>query len=212
MSETVELAAGTYLTLGGHLVQLNEAADFIFPDAIGLDSVAEILAASARRQHDQTGLSARNLILNVGALNRQIVAPEGGLGGYDAGTALNVTYGPRGQREYATTGLVPTLVPATTTVEDAADTILVATFSQDINSPLNDFKTGFSCKVNGVARVINAAARQADNKVIWFTLASAVATGHPVLLSYNSALGDLESDTGAKLQSFVDAVVVNNVV
>lgn len=209
MSETVEMAAGTYFKLGGHLVQLNEAADFIFPSAIGLDSVAEILAASARRQEDQTGLSARNLALNVGALNRQVVAPAGGLGGYDEDTALNITYGPRGQREYTTMGLVPNLLTAV--VEDAAPTILVLTFDADLNSVLNDYKTGFSCTVDAAPVVIDPAARQADNKVLHLTLAGAVLEGEVVLVSFNSALSDIKSDTGANLQSFTGQAVENNV-
>lgn len=209
MSETIEIAAGTYFMLGGHLAMLNEAADFVIPDAIGLDSVAEILAASARRQHDPSGLSARNLALNVGVLDRQVVAPAGGLGGYDAGTALDITYGPRGQREYTTQGLVPTLLTAV--VEDAAPTILVLTFSADVNSVANDYLLGFSCSVDAAPVVINPAARQANNAVLHLTLAGAVLEGEVVLVSFNSALSDIESDTGAKLQSFAGVAVTNNV-
>jgi hypothetical protein len=43
-------------------------------------------------------------------------------------------------------------------------------------------------------------------------LAAAVAPGDAVLLSYDKEVGDLKSDTGAEVQSFVDSVVDNNVV
>lgn len=210
MSETVELAIGTRFKMGGQMVQLAEAADVTFPSAIGLDSVAEILAASARPVEDPTGLSARNLALNVGVLNRQVVAPAGGLGGYDEGTALDITYGPRGQRLYTTAGLVPTLLSAV--VEDAAPTILVLTFSADVNSVLNDYKVGFSCTVDAAPVVIDPAARQANNAVLHLTLAGPVLEGEVVLVSFNSALSDIKSDTGAKLQSFAGVAVDNNVV
>lgn len=211
MSQTVVLAAGTRFKQGREIVELTGGtASFIFPTANSLDAVAEILANSAGQEGDPSQVN--NLVLNAAVLNRQIIASAAREGGYDAGTALDVTYGPRGERIYTTRGIPPVLVLATTTIEDAADTIIVANFDKDVNSALADYKTGFSVKVAGVARTISSAARQVDNKQIKFTLASAVTVGQAVLLSYNIATGDLKSDDGAELQSFTDSVVINNVV
>lgn len=208
MSIAITLQTGTRLKSGREIVVLGAPVSATFPTALSLDGVAEILAASAKEDPSM----ASNLVLNASVLNRQVVAPTGGLAGYDAGTALNITYGPGGTRIYTSVGLVPNLVPASTSVEDAADTILVATFDADVNSATPNYLLGFTCKVAGVNRVINSAARQADNKIIWFTLASAVTPGQAVLLSFDSSLSDILSDTGAKLQSFTDAVVLNHVV
>lgn len=209
MSQTVSLASGTrFKNRAGKFVQLAGAVSCIFPDALTLDDVAEILLASAKE--DPT--MASNLVLNTAVLNRQIVATAALEGGYAAGTALDITYGPNGEKTYTSVGVPPLLIPATTTVEDAADTVIVANFDGNLNSVLTDYKTGFSAKVAGVARVISTAVRQADHKQVKFTLASAVTPGQAVLLSFDSSLSDVKSDAGAKLQSFTDSVVINNVV
>lgn len=205
MSVTRECAIGTRFMLGNHVVELAEAADVVFVEANSIDAVAEMLQGSARVIPDALG----NMALNAANLAHEVISD--GTQGFPAGAALEVSYGPLG-RIYTNQGNPPVLVPASTTVEDAADTILVATFDKDVNSDLDDYDLGFSCKVNGIARAINAGARQANNAVIHLTLASAVAPGLAVLLTYDKNVGDLKSDTGAEVQSFVDAVVDNNVV
>lgn len=204
MPITRECAIGTRFMLGNNVVELAEAADVIFVDARSIDAVAEMLQSSERVIPE----ALDNMALNAANLANQIVSD--GTQGFPAGQALDVTYGPTG-RILTDRGVPPVLNLVATTVEDAADTIIVVTFDTDVNSALNDYDLGFSCKVNGVARAINAGARQADNKVIHLTLAAAVAPGHPVLLSYDKEVGDLKSDTGAEVQSFVDSVVDNNV-
>jgi hypothetical protein len=202
------MAAGTRFKLGREIVELTGGtASFIFPSAPGPDAVAEILAASAGQEGDPTQVN--NLVLNAAVLQRQIVAGASKEGGYDAGTALDVTYGPRGERKYTTRGLAPVLVPAGTLVPNAAPTRLQVDLDQNISSVLNNYLLGFTCKVAGVNRVINSAARQADNSIIWLTLASGVTTGQAVLVSFDPSLSDIVSATGAKPAAFTDAVVIN---
>ena len=106
MSTIIPLAAGTKVLIGGQVVTLKSAANFEFP-VNSLDAIAEILAAS--RKDDPSGGSVSNLQSNVAALHHTIVA--GGqasdpvaesehiaLTGYAAGTPLDVTYGPNGER------------------------------------------------------------------------------------------------------------------
>jgi hypothetical protein len=205
MPITRECAIGTRFMCGNYVVELAEAADVIFLEARSVDAVAEMLQASERVTPD----ARDNMALNASNLANQIVSD--GTQGFPVGQALDVTYGPTG-RILTDRGVPPVLNLVATTVEDVADTIIVVTFDQDVNSALNDYDLGFSCKVNDVARAINAGARQADNKVIHLTLAAAVAPGDAVLLSYDKEVGDLKSDTGAEVQSFVDSVVDNNVV
>lgn len=206
MAQSVVLAEGTRLKCGREIVELDETATVIFPNALSLDGVAEVLAASAKEDPSM----ASNLNLNVGVLTREVVAPAGGLGGYDEGTALEITYGPNGERIYTTNGPVPTVVPAETTIEDEADTIVVVKFDRNVVSPGEDPLLGFSAKVATVARTIDSAAI-VDNDTIELTLESAVTVGQAVTISYNSATGDIESEEGAQLQSFTDQVVDNNV-
>lgn len=212
MSQTVSLASGTWVKLGEVLVQLQGAVNVLFPTANSLDAVAEILRASARQVIDPSGVSAANLPLNAAIVNRQIVATAALEGGYAAGTALDITYGPAGNKLYTSRGVAPVLVPASTTIEDAADTIVVADFDQNLSSVLNNYLLGFSAKVAGVARVINSAARQADNSIIKLTLASAVTPGQAVVISFDPSLSDIVNATGGKPAAFTDAVVINNVV
>lgn len=214
MSQTVSLASGTiFRTRNGKFVQLAGAVSCIFPDALGLDGVAEDLAAMAKEDPSM----ASNLILNAGVLNRQIVAAapldaQGkAQGGYDAGTALDITYGGDGQKIYTSRGVAPLVVPATTLVPNAAATRLQVDFDQNLSSVLNNYLLGFSAKVNGVARVINSAARQADNSVIWLTLASAVVNGDVVLVSFDPTLSDIVNATGGKPAAFTDQAVINQV-
>lgn len=169
-----------------------------FPDAVAtgpfnlaLDAAAEFLQQIAGRA---------GLLANIAQFNREVVIE---------GVSYQITYGPFGQAIYAAEGAPPAIVSAT--IEDAADTILVVTFDQDVNSALADYLAGFSCKVATVARTINSAVRQANNAIVHFTLASAVTVGQAVVFSYNIATGDLASDAGAELQSFTDAAVENNV-
>jgi len=213
MSQTVQLAAGTRFLVGRELIELAEPADFIFPNARNLDEVAETLATSTAESVAQ----AANLRLNTAVLERQIIATSAQEGGFAAGTALDVSYGPRGEKIHTTRGIPPALNLAATTVQAGSATILRATFDRPVVSPGGNYALGFSVKVNGVARAINAAARQADHKIVHFTLASAVLNGEPVLLTYNASTGDLKGEAdvdnpgGAKVQSVTDAVVTNNV-
>ena len=210
MSMTVELAVGTVLRLGNDLVTLNEAADFVVPGANSLDAVAEILAAS--NKSDLTAQS--NLRLNAALVDRQEVATAALEGGYAAGTALDISYGPSGEKKYTAVGTPRVLVPVSTTIEDAADTKIIVDFDENIVSPGGNYLLGWSCKVATVARTINSAVRGTDQSTVELTLASAVTVGQAVVISYDIALGDIESqgEGGPQLQSFVDAVVDNNVV
>jgi hypothetical protein len=214
MSVTVQLASGTrFRTKSGKFIQLTGAVNAAFVDAVGsLDEVAEILAETSREDPSM----ASNVVLNAAVLNRQIVAPATPLdsqgkstAGYDPGTALDVTYGPSGNRLYTSRGLAPLLVPATTLVPAATPTRLQVDFDQNLSSVLNNYLLGFSAKVNGVARAINAAALQGDNSIIWLTLASPVTTGQVVLVSFDPSVSDIVSATGAKPAAFTDAAVIN---
>lgn len=204
MSQTVSLASGTkFKTRAGKIIELAGAANCIFP-VDTLDEVAEILAAMSKVDPAM----ASNLKLNVGVLNRQVVGTAG-QGGYDAGTALDITYDSNGAKIYTSRGLAPLIVPASTLVPNAAPTRLQVDFDQNLSSVLNNYLLGFSTKVNGVNRVINSAALQADTSIIWLTLASAVTTGQIVLLSFDPSLSDIVSPTGGKPAAFTDVAVIN---
>lgn len=194
MGQAVTLAADLVIRLGqelgGNTISIPSGTVITFTQAISLDNAAEMMA----------GISRAALAANIAAFNRE--DPVGG-------EAMEITHGPSGEKISTGQGTSPVLVSAT--IEDAADTIIVATFDKDLNSAGSAFATGFSCKVATVARAISSAARQTDNKVIEFTLASAVTEAQAVVLSYNNATGNLESDTGGELQSFTDTVVTNNV-
>lgn len=169
-----------------------------FPDAVATGNFNAALDAAADFIQQIGGRAA--LLANISQFNREVVVN---------GIAYQITYGPFGNANYAAQGAPPAVLTAT--IEDAADTILVVTFDGNINSPSTDYKTGFSCKVDGVARTISSSARQTDHAIVKHTLASAVTVGQVVLFSYNIATGDLEDDAGAELQSFTDAAVTNNV-
>lgn len=195
MSQVVTLAADLVIRLGselgGNSISIPSGTVLTFTEATSLDAAAEMMA----------GISRAALAANIAQFNREDSV---------SGEAQQVTHGPSGEKISTGQGTTPVLVSAT--IEDAADTIIVATFDKDLNSVGDAYATGFSCKVATVARVINSAARQADNAVVHFTLASAVTAGQAVELSYNNATGNLESDTGGELQSFTDTAVTNNVV
>lgn len=177
-------------SLGGRRISIPSGTVVTFPGAMDLDGAAEIMA----------GISKAALAANISQFNREDIVD---------GAASEITHGPSGEKISTGQGAPPVL--ETATVEDAADTVIVATFDKDVNSAEDDYKTGFSCKVATVARTISTAVRQVDEAVVHFTLESAVTDGQAVVLSYNKSLGDLESDTGGELQSFTDTVVTNNV-
>lgn len=182
----------------GPRITIPEGTVITFPDAnltgpfnLALDAAADFLQQAGGRAA---------LLANITQFNREVVI---------AGVSYQVTYGPFANAIYTGEGAPPAVVSAT--IEDAADTIIVVTFDQDVNSALTDYLAGFSCKVATVARTINSAARQVNNAIVHLTLASAVTVGQAVVFSYDIATGDLASDAGAELQSFTDAVVTNNV-
>lgn len=67
--------------------------------------------------------------------------------------------------------------------------------------------TGFTAKVEGIARSITSAVRQSDT-VIRLTLASVIYQGQVVTVSYLGT--DVEDVEGHKLTAFSDSAVVNN--
>lgn len=207
MSQTVSLLSGTKFRQGVNRFQLAGTSSVTFPDANDLDTVAEILASMNSRETENGLETTQNLVLNAAAVNRQVIAS--GIPGIVDGNAVNVTYGPKGQRINTDVGVPPTFGAAS--VEEAAENILVVNFAANVNSVGNAYATGFTCKVGGVNRVINSAARQADHKIIWFTLASDVANGDVVTFSYDQTVGNLLSDTGAAVQSTTDHATTNNV-
>lgn len=191
MPITITLQAALVIpTDDGYRVSVPSGTALEFLDAINLDQAAEQLE----------GISRGALAANASQFNREDVS---------GGVASEVTYGPGGEKYAVDQGTPPVLESAT--IEDGADTVIVATFDKDLVSAGEDFTLGFSCKVADVARVISSAVQQVDLAVVHFTLASAVEEAEDVLLSYDKATGDVESDTGGELQSFTDTVVTNSV-
>lgn len=199
MSQAITLQAAFVITdKNGNRWSVPSGTVLTDPDAIAtgtfnlaLDAVADHMAAVSRAA----------LLANINQFNREVVI---------GGIAYQITYGPDGQATYTAQGAPPVLLSAT--IENAAPTILVMTFDQNIVSPTPDYKTGFSVTVGGVARTISSSARQSNHAIVWHTLASAVTAGQTVLASYNIATGDLEDDAGAELQSFTNTAIVNNTV
>lgn len=221
MSTIIVAQSGTKFKMGDRLVQLSGTGSFIFTDADDLDQVAEILGASDERLSNQ-GSQVRNLELNASVLNRQIIAGSdpaiysglvfgSGVSSFAPGDALDISYGHRAQKIYTDRGQPP--ANPTGLVQTAAPgaSVIRVTFAVQVNSVLNDYKTGFTCKVAAVNRVINSAALQGGNLAIDLTLASPVTTGQAVLLSFDSTLSDLKNLNGAKVQSFTDLVVTNTI-
>lgn len=81
-------------------------------------------------------------------------------------------------------------------------------FNQDMADP-DGKHSQFSCTVAGSSRSITAAALNADTTKIDLTLASAVAYGETVTISYTQ--GTVESENGELLESFTNQSVTNNV-
>lgn len=199
MSQAITLQAAFVITdKNGNRWSVPSGTVLTDPDAIATGTFN--LALDAAADH-MAAMSRAALLANISQFNREVVI---------GGIAYQITYGPDGQATYTAQGAPPTLLSAT--IENAAPTILVMTFDQNIVSPTPDYKTGFSVTVNGVARTINSSARQSNHAIVWHTLASAVTAGQTVLASYNIATGDLEDDAGAELQSFTNTAIVNNTV
>lgn len=191
-------AGATGNIAGGPRLTIPSGTVITFPDAAATGSFNLALDAAADFLQQIGGRAG--LLANISQFNREVVV---------GGISYQITYGPFAQAIYTAEGAPPAVVSAT--IEDAADTIIVVTFDQDVNSALSDFLAGFSCKVATVARTISSAARQTNNAVVHLTLSSAVTVGQAVVFSYNIATGDLASDSGAELQSFTDTAVTNNV-
>src|SRR6266404_102930 len=199
MSQAITLQAAFVITdKNGNRWSVPSGTVLTDPDAIAtgtfnlaLDAVADHMAVMSRAA----------LLASINQFNQEVVI---------GGIAYQITYGPDGQATYTAQGAPPVLLSAT--IENAAPTILVMTFDQDVVSPSTDYKTGFSCKVATVARTISSSARQSNHAIIWHTLASAVTAGQAVTASYNIATGDLEDTAGAELQSFTDTSATNNTV
>lgn len=190
-------SAGVGGIQGGPRATIPSGTVLTFPDAVATGDFNSALDAAADALVQIGGIAA--LVANISQFNREVVV---------GGVAYQVTYGPTGQAIYTAQGAPPTLLSAV--IENAAPTILVMTFDQNMVSPGTDYKTGFSVKVAAVARTISSSARQSNHAIIWHTLASAVTVGQAVLASYNIATGDLEDDAGAELQSFTDTAATNN--
>jgi hypothetical protein len=170
-----------------------------FPDANSNDALAEMVSIISRQA----------LYDNLAVLNYTLA---------DGTSAYAISYGDFAQKTSTLLGTIPTLVSAV--IENAAADTIVATFSANVASAANDYKTGFSSTVATVARTISTATRQSDHTVIKFVLASAVTNGQAVRLSfttnqYSQAAktgSDLAAQTGgAYLASFTNFVVTNNV-
>jgi hypothetical protein len=223
MSQTVTLLTGTVFLAGDakHQIQLAGSASCTFPDASSLDDVAEILAAMDDRQSIAGVSQSKNLATNAASLNRQIIAgsdvtqypglyfPVGGVTVFTAGDALDISYDAHGRKIYTDRGQPP--AAPTAAVAGGTPGVINVTFAVQVNSASSDYKTGFSAKVNTVARTINSAALQGGNLIINLTLASNVSHGDTVTFSYDATLGNIKSLNGAQVQSFTDVAVTNNV-
>lgn len=76
-------------------------------------------------------------------------------------------------------------------------------FNVDIESPSMDYTLGVTIKVDGMTRTITAAARQADNSIVRYTIAG-VFGNESVTWEYNSDVGDLR-----RVSDSEDLVTVN---
>lgn len=198
MSTPLTLAADLILTVEGNRISIPSGTVVTFLDANSLSQLAEQLAP----------MSATAIYDNLAGLTHQVVETTGA-GGDEAQTAFTQTYNKVGASIQTEVGPIP--IATALEVGTGGATKLTVTYDRTIVSDTTDYKTGFSCKVNGSARTISSSVREASKLVITHTLASGVTTGQTVLLSYSQATGDIESEAaGAEAISFTDQVVVNN--
>jgi hypothetical protein len=106
-------------------------------------------------------------------------------------------------------GVPPTLASAEVGAVNA--TTLVATFSVNVKAAGDDYSTGMTVKVGGAGVAISAGVRQADHKVIRYTI-PAVVNGNVVTIEYAHPTGIIQNEAdSAFVATFAAAPVTNNV-
>ena len=89
---------------------------------------------------------------------------------------------------------------------------VVLTHSKAIVSPLADYVTGYTIKINGVGDTITAGVRANGNLDIKFTLTTFVDHNDVTTIEYSSAAGDIEDvATSTALATFGAMTVTDNV-
>ena len=111
-----------------------------------------------------------------------------------------------------TTGAGSSALPApeilTATCGAPTTSTLALTFDQTVKAP--DYLQGVSVKVNGTARTITSATRQANKAMIYYVLSSPIIGTDTITFSYVAEDGFIESaSTGLNFASFTDNAVTN---
>lgn len=95
---------------------------------------------------------------------------------------------------------------------DVGYTTIEITFDIDVSSPTPDYKTGATIKVNSVSQTINTATRQADHKVVYYVIDTAVDANDVITWEYDDDLGDIESELDGTNMLDVSATGATNYV
>ena len=94
---------------------------------------------------------------------------------------------------------------------DVTNPTVAVTFSENVASGTNDFKTGVTIKINAVAATINTATRQSNHAIVYYVLATAADANDTITFEYSDAAGDIADDAGNQMGDIAAVGVTNNV-
>jgi len=94
---------------------------------------------------------------------------------------------------------------------DVTNATVAVTFNEAIVSALDDYVSGVTIKVNGVAATINSGTRQSGNLVVHYVIASAADANDEITWEYSDAGGDIADTSGNQLGDVSAQGVTNNV-
>lgn len=106
-----------------------------------------------------------------------------------------------------------TTPPAFSTSEegDVTNSTVAVLFSEPIVSPLTDYVTGVTIRINSVIQTINSGTRQANTALVYYVLASAADANDTITFAYSDILGDIQDIPGNQLGDVSATGVTNNV-
>lgn len=95
---------------------------------------------------------------------------------------------------------------------DVTNATIVAVFSENIVSALDDYVTGVTIKHDAVGQTISSGTRQANHSIVHYVIADTGSPAAVITFEYSDALGDIADEpAGNQLGDIAAQTVLNNI-
>ena len=93
---------------------------------------------------------------------------------------------------------------------DVTHATVAVTFTEAVNSDLNDYVTGVTVKYNAVTQTISSGTRQVDQSKVHYVIAAAPDNNDTITWEYSDAVGDIEDLANNQLGDVTAQTSTNN--